>query len=37
MEETAKELMEELEKEWKVNKEEMEKEVKDKIISSLSE
>lgn len=37
MEETAQELMEVLEEEWKVNKVEVEKEVKEKIISSLSE
>jgi hypothetical protein len=37
MEETAKEIMEELEKEKVVNKEATEKEIKDKIISSLSE
>ena len=37
MEETAQEIMEVLEEEWKVNKDEVEKEVKDKIISSLSE
>jgi len=37
MEETAKEIMEELEKEKVVNKEATEKEIKDKLISSLSE
>ena len=37
MEETAKEIMEELEKEKVVNKETTEKEIKDKLISSLSE
>lgn len=37
MEETAQELMEELEKEWETKKNEAEQEVKNKIISSLSE
>jgi hypothetical protein len=37
MEDVAKEIMEELEKEKIVNKEATEKEIKDKIISSLSE
>lgn len=37
MEETAQELMEVLEKEWEMKRNEAEKEVKDKIILSLSE
>jgi len=37
MEETAQEIIKELEKEKEVNKEATEKEIKDKIISSLSE